>query len=72
MTGKQDDILDSIAGSLKECGVQCSMVTGETFFNPVWAGSPAGEQPEVRAYAARRLQNVVQIGHRLGAQFVVY
>lgn len=72
MTGKQDEILDSIEVSLKEHGVQCSMVTGETFFNPVWAGSPAGEQPEVRAYAARRLENVVEIGHRLRAQFVVY
>ena len=72
MTEEQDKILDGIASSLKQHGVQCSMVTGETFFSPVWAASPAGEQPEVRAYAAQRLENVVGIGHRLGAQFVVY
>jgi xylose isomerase len=72
MTGKQDEILDGVAETLKQYGVQCSMVTGETFFSPVWAGSPAGEQPEVRAYAAKRLENVVEIGHKLGAQFVVY
>jgi len=72
MTEKQDEILDGIAESLKHYGVQCSMVTGETFFSPVWAGSPAGEQPEVRVYAARRLENVVDIGHKLGARFIVY
>ena len=72
MTEKQDEVLDGILGSLKQYGVQCSMVTGETFFSPVWAASPAGEQPEVRAYAARRLENVVNIGHKLGARFVVY
>ena len=72
MTPKQDEILDSIHQSLRQYGVQCSMVTCETFFSPVWAASPAGEQPEVRAYATRRLENVVGIGHRLGAQFAVY
>jgi xylose isomerase len=72
MTGKQDEILDGVAETLKQYGVQCSMVTGETFFSPVWAGSPAGEQREVSAYAAKRLENVVDIGHKLGAQFVVY
>ncbi len=72
MTEKQDEILDGIAASLKHYGVQCSMVTGETFFSPVWAGSPAGEQPEVRVYAARRLELVVDIGHKLGARFIVY
>ena len=72
MTEKQDEVLDGILGSLKQYGVRCSMVTGETFFSPVWAASPAGEQPEVRAYAARRLENVVNIGHKLGARFVVY
>ena len=72
MTGRQDEILDSVARSLRKYGVQCSMVTGETFFSPVWAASPAGEQPEIRAYATKRLQNVVDIGHRLGASFVVY
>lgn len=72
MTEKQDEVLDGILGSLKQYGVQCSMITGETFFSPVWAASPAGEQPEVRAYAARRLENVVNMGHKLGARFVVY
>lgn len=72
MTGKQDEILNGIEKSLQQYGLQCSMVTGETFFSPVWAASPAGEQPEVRAYAARRLENVVDIGHQLGASFVVY
>lgn len=72
MTPRQDEILDGIESSLKQHGVQCSMVTCETFFSPVWAGSPAGEQPEVRAYAARRLENVVEIGHRIGAHFAVY
>jgi xylose isomerase len=72
MTEKQDEILDGIAESLKQYGVQCSMVTGETFFSAVWAGSPAGEQPEVRAYAAHRLENVVDIGLKMGARFIVY
>lgn len=72
MTPKQDEILDGITKSLKQYGVQCSMVTGETFFSAVWAASPAGEQSEVRAYAARRLENVVEMGHRLGAKFAVY
>lgn len=72
MTTAQDEILEGITTSLKHHEVKCSMVTGETFFHPVWAGSPAGEQPEVRAYATRRLENVVEIGHRLGAQFIVY
>lgn len=72
MTGRQEEILDGIAATLKRCGVQCSMVTGETFHHPVWAAGPAGEQPEVRAYARRRLENVVGIAHKLGAQFIVY
>lgn len=72
LTDRQDLILDGIAESLKRYGVRCSMVTGETFFSPVWAAGPAAEQPEVRAYARRRLENVVEIGHRLGASFIVY
>lgn len=72
MTERQDEILEGIGTALKRNGVKCSMVTGETFHHPVWAGSPAGEQPEVRAYARRRLENVVEIGHKFGAQFVVY
>ncbi len=72
MTGRQDEILEGIRTALKRSGMKCSMVTGETFYHAVWAGSPAGEQPEVRAYARRRLENVVEIAHILGAQFIVY
>lgn len=72
MTVRQDEILEGIGTALKRNGVKCSMVTGETFHHPVWAGSPAGEQPEVRVYARRRLENVVEIGHKLAAQFIVY
>ena len=43
MSGKQDEALDGIATSLKLYELQCSMVTGETFFSSVWAGSLAGE-----------------------------
>jgi xylose isomerase len=48
------------------------MVTTETFYHPVWAASPAAEAPEISAYAQARLQNTVELGHELGAQFVVY
>lgn len=72
MTVRQDEILEKIRQALKKHGVECSMVTGETFYHPVWAASPAAEQPEVRAYARQRLENVVEIGHKLGAQFIVY
>lgn len=72
MTDQQDEILDGIRRELKRNGVTCSMVTGETFYHPVWAASPAGEQPEVRAYARKRLENVVEMAHVLRAQFIVY
>ncbi len=72
MTERQEEILEGIAATLRQHGVKCSMVTGETFFHPIWAASPAGEQPEVRAYARRRLENVVEIAHKLGAKFIVY
>ncbi len=72
MSDRQAEILDGLVAALERNGVQCSMVTGETFHHGVWAGGPAGEQAEVRAYARRRLENVVEIGHKLGAQFVVY
>src|SRR5579864_4617978 len=72
--GKEEQarIVERIKASLKEGGLQCSMVTTETFFHAVWAASPAAESPEVREYAAWRLQNTVAIGHELGAQFAVY
>jgi xylose isomerase len=72
LTEAQWATVERIQKSLEEHGVRCSMVTCETFHHPVWAASAAAEAPEVRQYAARRLQNMVEIGHRLGAQFVVY
>jgi xylose isomerase len=72
MTARQGEIVGGLRKTLRENGVRCSMVTTETFYHPVWAASPAAEAPEVRAYAAARLQNTVEMGHELGAQFVVY
>ncbi|MFZ0661479.1 MAG: TIM barrel protein [Acidobacteriaceae bacterium] len=72
MTDRQAEIIAGLKKSLTENGLRCSMVTGETFFNEVWSASPAAESPDVRAYAAKRLKNVVRIGHELEAQFVVY
>ncbi len=72
MTDRQGEIVARIKTAIEDNGVRCSMVTCETFFHPVWAASAAAEAPEVRQYAARRLQNVVEVGHELGAQFAVY
>ena len=72
MTDRQAETVDRIRSALEENGVRCSMVTCETFHHPVFAASAAAEAPEVRAYAARRLSNVVDIGHDLGAGFAVY
>jgi xylose isomerase len=72
LTDGQWTIVDDIRKTLEENGVRCSMVTTETFHHPVWAASAAAEAPEVREYAARRLANTVEIGHRLGASFAVY
>jgi len=71
-TAKQDEIVAAIGKSLKTNGVACSMVTTETFHHAVWAASAAAEAPEVRTYAASRLANTVNIGHELGASYVVY
>jgi xylose isomerase len=71
-TGRQAEIVGQIQKALNQNGVQCSMVTAETFHHAVWAGSPAGEQPQVRAYAKFRVENTVDIGHDLGAKFAVY
>ena len=71
-TDRQRDIVGRIGAALKANGLQCSMVTTETFYHAVWAGSPAAEAPDVRAYAAFRVSNTVDIGHELGAQFAVY
>ncbi len=69
---KQDDIVGAIGNALKKHGLKCSMVTTETFHHAVFAGGPAGEQPEVREYARWRLRNTVAMGHELGADYVVY
>ncbi|MGE5489587.1 MAG: sugar phosphate isomerase/epimerase family protein [bacterium] len=71
-TDKQWEIVAGIKKALNENGVKCSMVTTETFHHAVFAASAAAEAPEVRAYAAYRLQNTVRIGHELGASYVVY
>jgi xylose isomerase len=72
LTDHQWEIVNDIHRSLEKHGLRCSMVTTETFHHPVWAASAAAEAPEVRAYAAERLANTVEIGHRLGAEFAVY
>lgn len=69
---EQGSIIDRIKKSLKKHGLECSMVTTETFFHAVWAASPAAESPQVREYAAFRVRNTVDIGHQLGAKFAVY
>jgi xylose isomerase len=69
---EQWEVVERIGRSLGEHGLKCSMVTTETFHHRVWAASAAAESPAVREYAARRLVNTVEIGHRLGAQFCVY
>jgi xylose isomerase len=72
LTDKQWETVANINKALSDNDVKCSMVTCETFHHAVWAGSPAAEAPEVRAYGATRLRNTVDIGHELGAQFAVY
>ena len=68
-TDRQAEIVNRIAGALSENGLQCSMVTTETFHHAVWAGGPAAEAPEVREYAKFRVRNTVEIGHELGRTF---
>ena len=69
---EQGTIVGQIQKSLKKHGLECSMVTTETFFHAVWAASPAAESPQVREYAAFRVANTVDVGHELGAKFAVY
>src|ERR1041385_1457421 len=69
---QQAEIVGRIKAALSANGLQCSMVTTETFHHAVWAASPAAEAPEVRDYAAFRVRNTVDIGHELSAQFAVY
>jgi xylose isomerase len=71
-TDQQWAIVDRIRKSLSTHGLECSMVTTETFYHAVWAASPAAESPQVREYAAFRVSNTVDVGHELGAKFAVY
>ena len=71
-TDQQAEIVGRIKKALDANGVNCSMVTTETFYHAVWAASPAAEAPEVREYAAFRVKNTVEAGHELGAGFAVY
>src|SRR5690348_14523052 len=71
-TDRQHEIVADIQKALREYGVQCSMVTTETFHHAVWAASPAAEAPQVREYAKFRVRNTVDIGHELGASYAVY
>src|SRR5690242_4074453 len=71
-TPQQAEIVGRIQKALTETGVRCSMVTTETFYHAVWAAGPAAESAAVRDYAKFRVQNTVDIGHELGAGFVVY
>jgi len=71
-TNQQAEIVGRIGAALKQNGLKCSMVTTETFYHAVWAGSPAAESSQVRDYAAFRVCNTVDVGHELGAQFAVY
>jgi xylose isomerase len=71
-TDRQSEIVAEIQKNLRNNGVQCSMVTAETFHHAVWAASPAAEAPQVREYAKFRVRNTVDIGHQLGASFAVY
>jgi xylose isomerase len=71
-TDRQAEIVESIRSALKNNGVQCSMVTTETFFHEVFCAGPAAESPEIRAYSAFRVKNTVDIGHELGAHYAVY
>jgi xylose isomerase len=68
----QQEIVAQLKKTLANHGLKCSMVTTETFYHEVFASSPASESPEIRAYAAFRVKNTVDVGHELGAQYAVY
>ena len=71
-TDRQEEILEDIRKTLAENGLECSMVTTETFYNAAFAAGPAPEAPELREYVRFRVRNTVGIGHRLGARYAVY
>jgi len=72
--GKEEQwaVIERVKTALKDNGVQCSMISTETFHHAVWSTSSASEAPEVREYAKFRLTNMVKLGHELGAHFAVY
>ena len=53
----QREIVARIKKSLADNGLECSMVTTETFHHAVFAAGPAAESPEIRQYAAWRVCN---------------
>jgi xylose isomerase len=69
---RQWETVDRLKSALAQNGLQCSMVTTDTFHHAVWAAGPAAEALDVREYAAWRLGNTVEIGHALGARYAVY
>ncbi len=71
-TERQDAVVDRIQSALAKHGLDCSMVTTETFFNAAFAAGPAPEAPELRDYVKFRVRNTVDIGHALGARYAVY
>ncbi len=71
-TDAQAEIVGRIKKALAKNGLECSMVTTETFHHAVWAAGPAAESSGVREYAKYRVRNTVDIGHELGARFAVY
>src|ERR1700744_4258752 len=71
-TDAQAEVVARIKDALAAHGMQCSMVTPETFYHAVWAAGPAPESPGVREYARFRVCNTVDLGHALGARFAVY
>jgi xylose isomerase len=71
-TDRQKEIVADIAATLSDNGVECSMVTTETFYNAAFAAGPAPEAPELREYVRFRVTNTVEVGHTLGAQYAVY
>src|ERR1700724_624269 len=58
----QAEIVGRIKKALSENGVQCSMVTTETFHHAVWAAGPAAEAPGAREDAEHRVRNPGDLG----------
>ena len=52
---EQWEIVGRVRQALAKSGLECSMVTAETFHHAVWAAGPAAESPGVREYAKFRV-----------------